>query len=443
MIKSYLLKFKKKIINKYYFQLYTIKVLLNKINDNNFLLNIYYSLYLNKLKKIPLKKTEPKKVFLVISDINYGGAEQQIIRLAYYLKKNYKVTIVSFCINKNKSNIIFNKLVSQYKSKIKIVYLECKNINKKYYEFTNRVNFFNKRENFFYTQFYQLVLTQKPSIIHSYLDGNNLIAGLVGYIFNIKTILSFRNTIPINFAWCLPYYKSIYKFLSQKKNIIFASNSKRNGYEYERWLGLNKNRVKLTNNIFNLKNNFNQIQKKRSKKINCLTICRFDPEKNLFYLIDLFKYLIRKNENINLNICGSGPLEKNIKNKINFYKLSNKIKLIKNRPNIKFLLKNTDIFFLVSKYEGVPNVLLEAQSYGIPIITTKIGGITECISNLQNGYFLEKNTIGENSEYILNLFKRKNFFIKRNKNQIKNQLKKFSSKIVIANIIKIYEKKIR
>lgn len=438
MIKRYLLKLRKKIINKYYFQLYTIKVLLNKINDNNLLLNIYYSLYLNKLKKTPLKKTEPKKVFLVISDINYGGAEQQIIRLAYYLKKNYKVTIVSFCINKNKSSTIFNKLVDQYKSKIKIIYLEYKN-NKKYYEYTNRVNFFNSRENFFYTQFYQLVLIQKPSIIHSYLDGNNIIAGLVGYVFNIKTILSFRNTIPINFAWCLPHCKSIYKFLSLKKNIIFVSNSKLNGYEYEKWLGLNKNRVKLTNNIFNFKNNLKNIKKVKSEKINCVTVCRFDPEKNLFYLINLFNYLILKNKNINLNICGSGPLEKKIKDKIKFYKLSNKIKLIKNKPDIKFFLKNADVFFLVSKYEGVPNVLLEAQSYGIPIISTKVGGVTECIEENYSGFFLKYNSIKENSEYILNLLKKKNFLKRKNLNKIKKNLIKFSHKNALNDVIKIYE----
>ena len=437
MIKSYLLKLKK-IIKKYYFHFYIIKVLLNKINDNNFLLNIYYNFYLKKIKQTPLKKTKSKKVFLVISDINYGGAEQQIIRLAHYLKKNYKVTIVSFCVDRNKSNIIFRKLARQYKSKIKIIFLEYNSIKKKYYKYTATIKFFTNRENFFYNKFYQLVLTQKPSIIHSYLDGNNIIAGLIGYIFNIKTILSFRNTIPLNFAWYLQHYKSIYKFLSSKKNIVFSSNSKLNGNEYEKWLGLNKNKVKLTNNIFNYEYNFNRIRKKRDKKINCITVCRFDPEKNLFYLIDLFKYLIRKNNNINLSICGSGPLEERIKDKIKSYKLSSKIKLFKNKSDIKFFLKNADVFFLVSKFEGVPNVLLEAQSHGIPIITKKIGGIAECISNFQSGYFLDKNTIKENAEYILNLLNRKNFFKKRSKNQITSKLKKFSPKVVIKNLIKIY-----
>jgi len=69
---------------------------------------------------------------------------------------------------------------------------------------------------------------------------------------------------------------------------------------------------------------------------------------------------------------------------------------LSNIPENVFLLGNishakeycqcADMFFLPSDYEGLPIVILEAMSYGLPIIASAVGGIPELVINGENGY---------------------------------------------------------
>lgn len=52
--------------------------------------------------------------------------------------------------------------------------------------------------------------------------------------------------------------------------------------------------------------------------------------------------------------------------------------------------QHVDLFMLTSEYEGMPFVIIEALSFGIPVMATDAGGIAEVI-NSENGFLLEKN----------------------------------------------------
>lgn len=53
------------------------------------------------------------------------------------------------------------------------------------------------------------------------------------------------------------------------------------------------------------------------------------------------------------------------------------------------LLLNTDVFVLPSYYEGVPVAILEAMSYGKPVISTRVGGIPEIVQSSLNGWLIK------------------------------------------------------
>ena len=83
-------------------------------------------------------------------------------------------------------------------------------------------------------------------------------------------------------------------------------------------------------------------------------------QKDQLLILKAFKNL-KKKINYKLIILGKGKNKKILKSYINKNRLQNNIKLIgyKNNP-YPYLLKS-DIFILSSKFEGLPNVLLEAQ----------------------------------------------------------------------------------
>ena len=223
------------------------------------------------------------------------------------------------------------------------------------------------------------------------MDGNNIIVGLAGLVAGVpKIFLSLRNAAPWRWTFYISYWKEVYRFLEKFKNIKLVCNSTNNARDYEKWLNIKKGSIKTTNNIFDFK------QKIKNKlifknKIVFGTIARLAPEKNLFYLLKIFKSI--SNNNINLKITGTGYLDKRLKKYSKNLKIENNVKFLGEISNVENFFKDIDIFILTSYMEGIPNVLLEAQNYGIPIFSTKVGGVAECVIENYSCYFIDSKKL--------------------------------------------------
>jgi len=114
---------------------------------------------------------------------------------------------------------------------------------------------------------------------------------------------------------------------------------------------------------------------------------RLTPQKNLFALLDAFRALP-----FTLTIIGSGEQKEQLKQ----YADENKIKVafLGNVPNHKLpnILNQHELFILPSLWEGMPKVLLEAMSCGLPVIGTKVKGITEVITHGKNGILCDTDS---------------------------------------------------
>ena len=74
-----------------------------------------------------------------------------------------------------------------------------------------------------------------------------------------------------------------------------------------------------------------------------------------------------------------------------------------NIPNAGAYCSIADLFMLPSNYEGLPMVILEAMSFGKPVVASNVGGISEIVENDKNGYTVENNVdlFAEKIKYIL------------------------------------------
>ncbi|MCW2119440.1 glycosyltransferase family 4 protein [Flavobacterium sp. 7A] len=84
---------------------------------------------------------------------------------------------------------------------------------------------------------------------------------------------------------------------------------------------------------------------------------------------------------------------------------------------ITALYEGLDLLLVPSVYEGFPMVIMEAMSYGVIPITTDVGGISEHITNGENGYLISKNT----NEELVDSFCETIILLQKN-NNLKKQL---------------------
>ena len=98
------------------------------------------------------------------------------------------------------------------------------------------------------------------------------------------------------------------------------------------------------------------------------------------------------------------------------------------------LLRECDIFFLPSYNEGMPMSILDAMGYGLPIVSTNVGGITKIVLDGENGYicspgdvdgFVDKLAELIGNEQTIKTFGLNSFNLVKNNYSIEQHIKKF------------------
>ena len=435
--------YNKFILKKYLPILYYKTILLKSFLLNNIVINdvlIKKILARNQFKKINKKIKYQDKIILVIGNLSHGGAERQILRLAEYLtQKKYNVELVS---------LIHGLRLIKYKidKRIKLKFIQT-NVSKKYYlnhslyPVIKNYKFFSLYEKLHFLKLYDYLKKENPYCIHAFLDFYSIISGFIGTILNTpKIILSTRSVAPYNFVFYRSYFKECWKYLSKYKNINLINNSIAGCRSYNSWLKLKKKKFRLVNNIFNFNKKIKiyPVLKRVKNSINIGTISRLDPEKNPIYFLKLARFMINKNPNYYFYLLGDGSLNEEVKKFIHKYKLLKNIILLKNKNNILDYLHFFDLFILTSTFEGTPNVVLESQLVGTPIVYKNAGGTAEALIKNYTGYELSKSSIYDDFKIINNLVLKKNFLVKRDIKIIKNRLEKFLPHNSLKKIINIY-----
>ena len=94
-------------------------------------------------------------------------------------------------------------------------------------------------------------------------------------------------------------------------------------------------------------------------------IGRFDTQKNHFFLIDVFKKLLDRKNNVFLVLVGEGNLKKAVEEHVDSLGISDRVIFLGVRRDVPNLLKSVvDVFLFPSLYEGLGLVFIEAQLAG-------------------------------------------------------------------------------
>jgi glycosyltransferase involved in cell wall biosynthesis len=124
---------------------------------------------------------------------------------------------------------------------------------------------------------------------------------------------------------------------------------------------------------------------RNDRKFIFLTVGRLVPVKNIGLQIEVMKEVIRKYPSTELWIVGEGQEKLNLKNQISNLNLENNVKMFGWQNDLDKFYNQADAFLLTSDYEGWGMVVVEAASYGLPIIMTDVGCAGEIIKDEESG----------------------------------------------------------
>jgi glycosyltransferase involved in cell wall biosynthesis len=124
-----------------------------------------------------------------------------------------------------------------------------------------------------------------------------------------------------------------------------------------------------------------------------------EDRKGMTKLIEALRKVIIKNPNKKFRLLTFG---KN-KSDINFIETID-LGYLKNEVDMAKALNLGDLFVTMTKEDNLPNCIMESLSCGTPVISTKVGGVSEMIENDFNGKLVERNNTEEMSKEISNSF---------------------------------------
>lgn len=369
-----------------------------------------------------------KKITFLVLHLGYGGVESATINSANALCKKYEVEIISFykLLNNQENNINKN---------VKIKYLYNGEPNKK--EFMQCLK---KRKVFKVlkegVKALSILRKKKKFIINELKKCDSF--AIVSTRMEFSTLLSkYGKNNAIKIAQEHHHHnnnKKYIKTLSKKYYNIDYLFALTEGLKQDYMKFLEKNKHTKVIVVPNMLASFPD-KKSDLKKHNLITVSRLDYGKRNNELIDIVS---KMDNDWKLFIIGDGKEYNNLLLQIEKLNLKDKVVLTgyKTKQEIEDYMLESSIFLMASVTEGLPMVLLEAMSYGIPCIAYRTdSGVPDIIYNNKNGYVIEnRNEI----DYIDSLKKLINNEDLRKK--MGNESLITSKKYLPYEIIKIWNK---
>jgi glycosyltransferase involved in cell wall biosynthesis len=350
------------------------------------------------------------KVLHIITTIEIGGAEKQLVTTIRHLSKLGV-----------ESDVIYLKGEDKLRNEL---YQNGVNTVLSLFETLKTICYFFRVED-------------KPEIIHAHLPRAELLGVLLSRLLNVPLVVSKHNCEP-NFPKMPSYIQELICRLIEKQTSYFIAISK----QVEQYLAsekMVKNRNKVKQIYYSADERLHSIHKMgevafEKSKLKGIVVSRLVPQKNLSNLLQsvhLSRELFQS-----VSIYGEGSSKREILQVIEQLNLEGIVKLEGKRFDLHEYLQQFDIMLFVPLYEGFGLALLEAMQAGLPVVASRIPVFEEILGH-SYPFLVDAHSPADISEGVARIAG----ISKPEFSKIyESRLKHFEGKVNIARILDVYRK---
>lgn len=319
-----------------------------------------------------------KKIEFLIDNLSNGGAQAVLLNVAAELKGNY--SDVSFTqvnpITSNEHNTeLVNKVSARFLTK----------------------NFKPYKLLYAFICYFITVTRKKPDVIIACLPVSTIFALCLKIILrsSVTVIIREVNTVSVRTGQ-VTLKKRLLQFiinlLYKKADMIIApSFGVKN--DLVRYLKMNENSVRVIHNPLTKKNDLAVTDSALPDKFIC-GAGRLVHAKGFDFLIKAFAEICFNNTDVSLVIIGEGEEKDKLEKLCDDYSIRDRVFFTGHVANVLPLIKRAEVFVLSSRWEGMPNILIEAMSAGTKLVAFDcLSGPREILDNGQLGFLAEPGSV--------------------------------------------------
>lgn len=350
-----------------------------------------------------------KKIVIAIGNLNTGGGQSVVCKLVENIDMHkYEVEVV--CLGAKNNTAIEKKV----EAVAKVVYL---NIN-----------------GGFSLKSYLIVdkcLKQiKPDVIHAHLGAVQYVTAWS--IIHKKKIVVTAHTIPEK-AFSKNTERLV-RYALKKQLLILVAVSKENENKCRAYFGLNANSCVFVNNGVDI-HGLNK--KEHGRKFTFINVATQNDNKNQRFLINCFSEVVKSYDACQLLLVGDGPEHNALIKQAKDLSLEEKIGFSGEVSDPTEYYKESDVYLQSSHREAMPMSILEAMGFGLPVISTDVGGIKDVVNG--NGIMINDNDTESYTNAMISMINMSEDELDQLKRKSLEIVEGYSAKKMALEYEKIYE----
>lgn len=170
-----------------------------------------------------------------------------------------------------------------------------------------------------------------------------------------------------------------------------------------------------------------------------VSVGRLHAQKGIDWMLRVAPQILGQLPSHDLLLVGDGPERKTLQDLAASLGVANRVHFAGWRPDVPDILAASALLVLPSRWEGMPNVVLEGMATGLPVVCTRVAGVEELLGPLSDGQIVDVNDAGGFVETVLQLAGNPSKAQEIGRQNYRRANKHFSLEAMVAAYERLYE----